>query len=175
MVILYTGEGKGKTTAALGQMVRVAGRGKSALMIQFIKGPWRSGEDDFTSHSGLPADRFEIRKRGRGFVGILGDILPLEEHRGAARAALAEFMVECDSGAWDLIVLDEVNVALSLGLVLVDEVLAAVKNYPKDRILILTGRGAAKELLDAADLVTEMHTVKHPFENGADAQAGVEF
>lgn len=94
MVIVFTGDGKGKTTAALGQMVRVAGRGKPALMIQFIKGPWISGEDEFVKQLGIRKERFEIRKMGLGFVGILGDKLPIENHREAARRALAEFIKE---------------------------------------------------------------------------------
>ena len=116
MILLFTGNGKGKTTASLGQMVRVLGRGKSALMVQFIKGPWISGEDEFAAASNLPADRFAIRKMGLGFVGILGDKLPIEEHKAAARKALDVFVTEKNSGKWHLIVLDEINVALSLGL-----------------------------------------------------------
>ncbi len=175
MILLFTGDGKGKTTAALGQMVRVLGRGKSALMIQFIKGPWVSGEDDFAARYGIPAEQMEIRKMGSGFVGIRGDSLPIEQHREAARRALAAFVEEKNSGKWHLIVLDEINVALSLGLLSMGDVLAAIKNYPDDRILILTGRGAPQELIDAADLVTEMREVKHPFAGGADARPTVEF
>ena len=84
MIFLFTGNGKGKTTSSLGQMMRVLGRGKTALMIQFIKGPWISGEDEFAKKYGIPDDRFAIRKMGRGFVGILGDQLPIEEHKIAA-------------------------------------------------------------------------------------------
>ncbi len=80
MILLFTGNGKGKTTAALGQMVRVLGRGKEALMIQFIKGPWRSGEDEFAGKMGIPEEKFKIVKMGLGFVGILGDKLPKEKH-----------------------------------------------------------------------------------------------
>ena len=175
MIILFTGDGKGKTTAALGQMMRVLGRDKSALMIQFIKGPWVSGEDEFATKFRIPADRFEIRKMGLGFVGILGDSLPIEKHREAAARALAAFIKEKNSGKWHLIVLDEINVALSLGLLAVADVLAAIKNYPDDRILILTGRGAPQELIDAADLATEMREIKHPFANGGAAKPTVEF
>src|SRR3990167_7638345 len=117
MIIVFTGNGKGKTTASLGQMVRVAGRGKKALMIQFIKGPWKSGEDDFAKLFKIPNSKFEVRKMGKGFVGILGDKLPREEHIKAAKEALGLFSKELASGNWDLIVLDEVNVAVSLGLV----------------------------------------------------------
>lgn len=174
MILLFTGNGKGKTTAALGQMVRVLGRGKSALMIQFIKGPWRSGEDEFGEKFSIPNSRFSIRKMGKGFVGILGDELPKEEHARAAKEAL-EFFKEERKKDWHLIVLDEVNVAVSLGLITAAEVLEAIKDYPEDRILILTGRGAPPEFIDAADLATEMKEIKHPFGEGKKAKPAVEF
>lgn len=175
MIIVFTGDGKGKTTASLGQAVRVLGRGKSALMIQFIKGPWLAGEDGFGKILGIPPEKFEIRKRGLGFVGILGDKLPIEKHREAARNGLAEFVREKESGKWHLIALDEVNVAVSLGLLTAAEVLGAVKDYPENRILLLTGRGAPREFIEAADLVTEMREVKHPFADGKKAQSTIEF
>lgn len=175
VILLFTGDGKGKTTASLGQMVRVLGRGKSALMIQFIKGPWVSGEDEFAKQYGIPADRFEIRKMGLGFVGILGDSLPIEKHREAAKLALAEFLKEKRSGKWHLIVLDEINVAVSLGLLAIGDVLDAIKDYPDNRVLILTGRGAPQELIDAADLATEMREIKHPFAGGGAARPTIEF
>jgi cob(I)alamin adenosyltransferase len=175
MIIVFTGNGKGKTTSSLGQMMRVLGRGKTALMIQFIKGPWVSGEDRFAEVYGIPNDRFAIRKMGLGFVGILGDPLPIEEHKEAAHKALAMFAEEAQSGKWHLIILDEVNIAVSLGLVTAAEVLAAIGDYPKDRILMLTGRGAPQEFIDAADLATEMREIKHPYNAGADAQPTVEF
>jgi cob(I)alamin adenosyltransferase len=175
MIILFTGDGKGKTTASLGQMVRVLGREKSALMIQFIKGPWISGEDEFSQKFNIPSDRFEIKKMGLGFVGILGDSLPIEKHKEAAQRALATFVAEKNSKKWHLIVLDEINVALSLGLLALNDVIDAIKDYPDDRILILTGRGAPQEMIDAADLATEMREIKHPFEQGKDARPTVEF
>ena len=175
MILLFTGNGKGKTTASLGQMVRVLGRGKSALMIQFIKGPWISGEDEFATASNLPSDRFAIRKMGLGFVGILGDTLPIEDHKAAARKALNMFVEEKNLGKWHLIALDEINVALSLGLLDLKDVIEAVKDYPDDRILILSGRGATQELIDVADLVTEMREIKHPFAQGGNAIPTVEF
>lgn len=175
MIIVFTGNGKGKTTASLGQAVRVLGRGKSALMIQFIKGPWLAGEDGFAKMLGVPSEKFEVRKRGLGFVGILGDKLPIENHREAARNALAEFTREKESGKWHMIALDEVNVAVSLGLLTPQEVLGAVEGYPENRLLLLTGRGAPQEFIDAADLVTEMREVKHPYSEGHRAKSTVEF
>ncbi len=195
MIIVFTGNGKGKTTAALGQAMRVLGRGKRALVIQFIKGPWKSGEDEFVSK--LKTQRakisardksliedfenlydFEIRKMGLGFVGILGDKLPREDHAKAAENALEHFREELFRGegwAWDLIVLDEINVATSLGLLKKENVLSILKLIPQDKIVILTGRSAPQEFLDHADLVTEMKEVKHPYNDGKLAKILSEF
>lgn len=175
MIIVFTGDGKGKTTASLGQMMRVLGRGKSALMIQFIKGPWTSGEDEFAGIFHVPDAKFQIRKMGLGFVGILGDKLPVEEHRAAAKKALDAFAQEKNSGAWHLIVLDEINVAVSLGLLTAQEVLEAVQNFPEDDILILSGRNAPREFIDRADLVTEMREIKHPLQEGRPGKSTIEF
>jgi cob(I)alamin adenosyltransferase len=173
MIIVFTGNGKGKTTASLGQMVRVLGRGKSALMIQFIKGPWISGEDEFAKM--FSSANFEIKKMGLGFVGILGDQLPIEGHKKAARQALDTFVEAKKIGIWHLVILDEINVAVSLGLLTVQEVLDAIKNFPEDNILILSGRDAPQEFIDLADLATEMREIKHPFQNGKLAEPTIEF
>jgi len=173
MVIVFTGNGKGKTTASLGQMVRMVGRTKKALMIQFIKGPWLSGEDEFVETFENLGGKFEIKKMGKGFVGILGDKLPREEHENAAREALALFKEE--QGKWGLIVLDEVNVAVSLGLISAQDVLDAVKDYPEEKLLILSGRGAPQEFIDRCDLATEMRELKHPYNDGKLAKLGIEF
>jgi cob(I)alamin adenosyltransferase len=175
MIIVFTGSGKGKTTASLGQMMRVLGRGKTALMIQFIKGPWISGEDEFSKKFGVPKSTFDIRKMGLGFVGILDDKLPLESHKAAAQKGLKAFITEQKSGKWHLIVLDEINVAVSLGLLTVKEVLDAISDFPEDRILILSGRDAPKEFIDRADLATEMREIKHPFREGTQGKITVEF
>jgi cob(I)alamin adenosyltransferase len=175
MIIVFTGNGKGKTTASLGQMIRVLGRGKSALMIQFIKGPWISGEDEFVRTIGIPKDRFSIRKMGLGFVGILGDKLPIEEHRKAAHLALDAFVEAKRLGSWHLIILDEINVAVSLGLLSAAEVLDATKDFPEESILILSGRDAPQEFVDRADLATEMREIKHPFQGGKQGKITVEF
>ncbi|MFH1246468.1 MAG: cob(I)yrinic acid a,c-diamide adenosyltransferase [Candidatus Liptonbacteria bacterium] len=175
MILLFTGNGKGKTTAALGQMFRAAGRGKKTLMIQFIKGPWISGEDEFAKRYNIPKENFEIRKLGKGFVGILEDNLPREEHEKAAEDALQAFVEAEKSGEWHTIVLDEINVAASLGLLKIDNALNAIKNFPPDNILVMTGRNAPQEFMNAADLVTEMKEVKHPFNDGEKAKYAVEF
>jgi len=175
MIIVFTGSGKGKTTASLGQMVRMVGRGKKALMIQFIKGPWKSGEDDFARLFHIPSSIFQVRKMGKGFVGILGDNLPREEHEKAAEEGLKYFKKELVSGRWDLIVLDEINVAVSLNLLGVENVLEAIRVVPDDRFVILSGRGAPKEFIEMADLVTEMREIKHPFNDGKMGKIALEF
>ncbi|MEZ4156442.1 MAG: cob(I)yrinic acid a,c-diamide adenosyltransferase [Candidatus Paceibacterota bacterium] len=192
MIVVNTGNGKGKTTAALGAALRAVGRGQKVLMIQFIKGPWKSGEDfidlqtaanspAFKKSEGSPNQRsgggeFKLIKKGLGFVGILGDKLPLEDHKNAARDALSLAKKEIDSGYWDFIILDEVNVAVSLDLIEVEEVLQeVVHNFPEQKILVLTGRGAPQEFIDKADLVTEMKEIKHPYNQGKEAIENVEF
>lgn len=175
MLIVFTGNGKGKTTAALGQAVRMIGRDRRVLMIQFIKGPWKSGEDYFTGKFQIPNDKFQIRKMGLGFVGILGDKLPKAEHAKAAQKALEFATNEMRQAKWDLIILDEINVAVSLGLLTKEEVLEAVKDLPPEKFVIFTGRGAPQEFIDRADLVTEMREIKHPFNDGKMGKIAVEF
>lgn len=178
MIIVFTGNGKGKTTAALGQMIRVIGQGKNALMLQFIKGPWRSGEDYFSDFfenlKKSKVGRFKIKKGGLGFVGILGDKLPIKKHKEMAKKTLQEFK-KATKENWHLIVLDEINVALNLNLLSKEEILKLVKKFPKDKILVLTGRNAPRELINSADLVTEMKEIKHPFILGKKAKITIEF
>jgi cob(I)alamin adenosyltransferase len=194
MIIVFTGNGKGKTTAALGQAVRAIGHGRRVHMIQCIKGPWISGEDEFVAKvqrqgealdaapgsfdlkDGLaPLYDFQIRKMGLGFVGILGDQLPREAHEEAARGALAAFRNAIESKQWDMVILDEVNVALSLGLLTIESVLSAIGEVPDETLAVLTARGASAELIEAADLVTEMREIKHPFNDGRYAKKMIEF
>lgn len=178
MIIVFTGNGKGKTTASLGQAVRAVGRGKRALMIQWIKGPWKSGEefsDVMTKTGEATQGEFKLVKKGLGFVGILGDTLPREKHKEAARAALKLFTDEVENGNWDLIILDEINVAMSLKLIKVADALRAIKKVPPEKLAVLTGRGAPKAIIRAADLATEMRELKHPFTKGKLAKISIEF
>jgi cob(I)alamin adenosyltransferase len=175
MIIVFTGNGKGKTTASLGQMMRVLGRGRAALMIQFIKGSWTSGEDLFAETFKIPDSKFKIRKMGLGFVGILGDKLPKEEHQKAAEAALEFFKKELADAKWHLMVLDEINNAVSLGLLTVAQVVEAIKDFPEEKLLILTGRDAPKEFIELADLATEMKELKHPYNDFKLGKNTVEF
>lgn len=174
MLYIFTGNGKGKTTAALGQAMRAIGEGKKVLMVQFIKGPWKSGEDE--AYKKLAPD-FLLVKMGKGFVGILGDSLPREEHKKAAETALEYAEREAASGKWDMVILDEINNAIMLNLISkesVSEFLLKAKNY-KLQAIILTGRDASPEFIDRADLVTEMLDVKHPYHEKKMGKRGLEY
>lgn len=182
MIIVLTGDGKGKTTAALGQAVRAVGEGKRVLMVQFIKGPWKSGEDNVEILCGelsspqIKRGVFKLIKMGKGFIGIMGDTLPLKEHQKAAEEALEYARQEVRSGKWDIVILDEINNSVALKLLPKDKVLDFVKDAKtKLEHIILTGRDAPQEFLDQADLVTEMREVKHPFQKGIKGKRGVEY
>ena len=179
MIVVFTGNGKGKTTAALGQALRSVGEGKRVLVVQFIKGPWKSGEDILLEHDQFLISHFKIVKTGKGFVGILGDKLPIEEHRKAAEDGLAFAKREIESGNWDTVILDEVNNAVHLNLVPKEKMLELIElaNQKTGKLenLILTGRDAPPEFLDAADLVTEMRSLKHPHDQGVKARRGLEY
>ncbi len=183
MILIFTGNGKGKTTSALGQAIRALGQGKKVLVIQFIKGPWISGEDKFAK----TVKNFRIIKTGRGFVKILGDKLPFSEHKKAAREGLELAAKAIKSKKYDLIILDEVNVAVNLKLIKVTDVLKILKlisvnprqnlrKSAREADVILTGRNAPKSFIKIAGLVTEMKEIKHPFQkNKKSARAGIDF
>lgn len=172
LTIVYTGNGKGKTTAALGMALRAVGRGLRVLMIQFIKGSWTYGELEGAKRL---APEFEILPLGKGFVGILDDKLPREEHRAAAEATLRRAREEIESGRWKIVILDEVNYAVRMGLLDVEAVLDLIRGRPAEVHLVLTGGDAHPKVVEAADLVTEMRSVKHPYERGVPAVKGVDF
>ncbi|MCG3176776.1 MAG: Cob(I)yrinic acid a,c-diamide adenosyltransferase [Candidatus Omnitrophica bacterium] len=176
LVIVYTGDGKGKTSAALGGVLRALGHGWRVLVIQFFKGEWPVvfGELESAKHH----DNLEILQLGRGFVGIMGDKKPLEEHRAAAQQALETARLKMCSGRYDLVVLDEINCAIdSLGVSLVplSAVLELIDSKPERTHLVLTGRNARPEIIGRADLVTEMKQIKHPFQAGIPAQIGIDY
>ncbi len=141
-------------------------------MLQFIKGPWKSGEDN----KEVWPEGFELRKGGLGFVGILGDKLPLEKHIEAAGKTLGEAFSELNSGGWDMIILDEVNVALDLDLIELRELRRLIDEAHAKKIdLVFTGRGAVKEIIERADIVSEVRDVKHVFEKGVKARKGLDY
>ncbi len=172
LVIVYTGSGKGKTTAALGMALRALGHGFKVAMIQFIKGSWYYGE--LKSSSKLEPD-FELVAAGKGFVGIIDDNKPIEDHVKAAREALQISKEKITSGNYDIIILDEINYAVNLKLISVDNVLELIKLKPKKTTLVLTGNHASEKVIESADLVTEMKEIKHPYRQGRKAKRGIDF
>lgn len=172
LTIVYTGDGKGKTTAALGIAVRAAGYQLRVLMIQFIKGSWYYGEKDGAR---LLAPYFELEEMGKGFYKILDDRLPEEEHKKAAKAALERAKEVLQKRLYDIVILDEINVAQATGLVSLEEVKEIIRCKPESCHLILTGRNAHPDVIEMADLVTEMREIKHPYQKGMLAQKGIDF
>lgn len=171
LVICYIGDGKGKTTAAIGLAVRAVGAGLRVRMLQFIKGEWKPAE---LKGLALLADRFSMEQLGLGFV-TYKPKLPYERHLEAARAGWEQARREMQSGAQDVLILDEINNAFRFGLLPPAEVIEALRTRPPELHVVLTGRGAPAEILDVADLVTEMRSVKHPYEHGIPAQYGIDF
>ncbi|MDH4223980.1 MAG: cob(I)yrinic acid a,c-diamide adenosyltransferase [candidate division Zixibacteria bacterium] len=172
LVVVLCGEGKGKTTSALGMALRAAGHGKKILMVQFIK--------DFSEYGEIKFSRkypkgIEIHSMGRGYVGIFGDKLPFTGHKKAAKKALEFARKKGTSGKYFMVILDEINVALKLKLLKTDEVLKTLKRLKNKVNVVLTGRDAPGKLIKFADLVTEMREIKHPFRKGILAQEGIEY
>jgi cob(I)alamin adenosyltransferase len=171
-VIVYTGKGKGKTTAALGIALRAVGYNHKICMIQFIKGSWHYGE--MTSSKRLEPE-FELIAIGKGFVGIMDDKSPIEDHKKIADEALRIAKEKIRSEKYDIIILDEINYAINLNLVKLDDVLDLIKIKPPKLNLVLTGNYARDEIIQVADLVTEMREIKHPFKAGIRAKKGIDF
>ena len=172
LTIVYTGKGKGKTTAALGIVLRAIGYEKKICMIQFIKGSWHYGEMDSSKRL---EPEFEMVAVGKGFVGIMDDKSPKQDHKKIAQEAIKISNEKIQSGNYNIVILDEINYAVNLGLISVDDVLTLIKSKPKELDLILTGNYAKDEIIDVADLVTEMREIKHPFQRGIKAKKGIDF
>ncbi len=172
LVIVYTGNGKGKTTAALGMALRAVGYSRKICMIQFIKGSWHYGEMDSSKRL---EPEFEMTAVGKGFVGIVDDKSPRADHEEVAREAMKICREKILSGRYDLVILDEINYAVNLGLVSLDEVVGLVKSKPERLDLVLTGNHARPEVIGLADLVTEMREIKHPYRAGIKAKRGIDF
>jgi len=172
LVIVYTGGGKGKTSAALGLVLRAVGYNHKVCMVQFVKGSWHYGELDSAKRL---APEFELVTAGKGFVGILDDKSPREEHVKAANDTLEISKEKIMSGKFDVVILDEINYAVQLELLKIDDVIDLIKSKPSELDLVLTGNHAAKEVIEIADLVTEMKEIKHPFKSGIKAKKGIDF
>ncbi|MEN9222679.1 MAG: cob(I)yrinic acid a,c-diamide adenosyltransferase [Thermostichus sp. BF3_bins_97] len=177
LIIVHTGQGKGKSTAAFGMIFRALGQGLSVGVVQFIKGAWDPGEAKLlrklAHDEATGLGRIAFHAMGEGFTWETQD---RERDMAHAQAAWEKGRELFTSGDYALVLLDEVNVALKLGYLPVERVLAGLAEKPERIHVILTGRGAPAPLIDRADLVTEMTLIKHPFrEQGIKAQIGVEF
>jgi cob(I)alamin adenosyltransferase len=168
LIQVYTGSGKGKTTAALGQAVRAAGRDKKVLIVQFMK-KWDYGE--LHSLKNIP----EITLKTFGTKDFIYKGKAKEIDFEEAKRAFAEGVEGALSGKYDIVIFDELNVALDFGLLKIKQVLDFLKAKPRTVEVIITGRNAPAEIIDLADLVTEMKEIKHPFQKGISARIGIEY
>ena len=169
LLIVHTGKGKGKSTAAFGMVFRALGHGYRVGVVQFVKGAWSTGERDVLAK--FP-ELVTIKAMGEGFT---WDTADRQRDIAAARAAWDEAKRMIADPSYKMILLDELNIVLRYDYLPLDEVLAVLRDKPKDTHVIVTGRNAKDELIELADLVTEMTEIKHPFRSGVKAQAGVEF
>ncbi len=169
LVLLFTGNGKGKTTAALGQALRAAGQGLKVCFIQFIKGSWQTGEEKALAHFKEWIDFFVT---GSGFT------WQAEDRDKLIRETRKAFQFAGDkisSGEYDMVILDELTYLVKYGMVEEGEVVEMIRNRPETQHLVITGRDASDGLVAIADLVTEMREIKHPFSHGIKARKGIEF
>lgn len=170
LIVVKTGNGKGKTTSALGIVLRSLGHGYRVAIVQFIKGAWEPAEKAVL---GQWSHQLDFHAMGEGFTWETQD---KERDTQKAQEAWLKGLEYIRNPEYKLVLLDEINVALKLGYLSIENVLAGLAEKPNDSHVILTGRGAPQELIDRADLVTEMKLIKHPFkEQGIKAQAGIEF
>jgi cob(I)alamin adenosyltransferase len=170
LIIVNTGNGKGKTTAALGMVLRALGHGYKVAIVQYIKGAWEPAEKKVFS---LWEDQLEFHAMGEGFTWETQD---RDRDIDKANAAWQKSLEYIRNPDFKLVLLDEINIAIKLGYLRIDEILAGLAQKPADSHVILTGRGAPAALIERADLVTEMNLVKHPFrDQGVRAQPGIEY
>lgn len=177
IVLITTGPGKGKTTAAMGTAFRAVGNGMRVLMLQFLKGSWHYGElDAAEAISSTPAFKgnFVMKQMGRGFVKVGGAETDPEDIQ-MVEAAWQEAAAAILSGDWDMVILDEINYAIGYGMLDPARVAEVLKKRPEMVHVILTGRNAHPTLVELADTVTEMREVKHAYQKGVLAQRGIEF
>ena len=168
LVIVLTGRGKGKTTAALGVVLRAWGRGMKTVVLQFVKARTANyGENRAARKLGI-----EMIPLGEGFTWLSKDI---EKDKATARECWELARQKIDSGQYDIVVLDEMTYPMTYGWIPVEEVIDTLRQRPQGLHVIITGRDAPQELIDFADLVTEMREVKHPYEKGVKARPGIDF
>ena len=167
LLLVNTGNGKGKSTAAFGIAFRAIGHGLNVSIIQFIKGKWKTGEMESARRLGL-----ELMPMGKGFTWESENI---EEDKALMRQAWTLGSEKILSGNYDLIILDEINYVLGYGYIALDEVIRSLKTRPPHVHVVLTGRNAPEQLISIADCVTEMRDIKHPYRSGIPAQKGIDF
>lgn len=173
LTIVYTGDGKGKTTAAVGLVVRAVGNRMRVFFLQFIKGQWKSGERSVLAS--LPGVKVEVTGRGFTIETLRDPRISMDEHAAAAAQGWQRAREVVLKGAHDMIVLDEILGAISAELVSLDDVLDLIQARPRHVHLVLTGRNAPERLIEVADLVSEVLPIRHPYEQGIKAQRGIEF
>ena len=169
LLIVHTGKGKGKSTAAMGLAVRAIGNGMRVGIVQFVKGAWQTGEREVLAK--FP-ELCSMRAMGEGFT---WDTQDRARDIAAARAAWDHAKALIADPSYRMVILDELNIVLRYDYLPLEEVLAVLRSRPKDLHIVITGRNAKEPLLAMADLVTEMTQVKHPFRDGVKAQVGIEF
>lgn len=167
LILVNTGDGKGKSTAAFGTAMRAAGCGMKVAVIQFIKGKWKTGEEKSAKKLGI-----EFMPMGEGFT---WDTQNFERDVRTAAKAWKKCLQYLKSSRYQLVIFDEINYCLKYNFLDVRQIVTALKKKPPMKHVFLTGGGAPPELIEAADLVTEMKCIKHPFHQGILAQAGIEF
>ena len=173
LVIINTGTGKGKTTAALGMALRAAGHGQKVLILQFIKGAWKTGESKIMERL---RPEIEMIQLGKGFIKIEDGKLKItqKDRDDAARS----FQFACGkilNGHYDIVILDEINNLLAYGLIETEEIIRLIEERPKELSIILTGRGAPEGLIDIADTVSEVREIKHAYSRCIKAKKGIEY
>jgi cob(I)alamin adenosyltransferase len=172
LIVVLTGSGKGKTTSALGMALRAAGHGMKVCIIHFMKGDMYAGELDGLKMLG---PNVEVHLMGKGFCGIQGNPYPHKEHRANAQEAVKLAREKIPSGAFDMVILDEVNNAVHLRLVDLSQVMELIDLKPPLVHLILTGRDASADIIERADTVSEVREIKHAFRKDIEPQKGVDF
>ena len=172
LIVVITGQGKGKTTTALGIAVRACGHGMKVAIIQFMKGDLYSGEWDGVKKMNCP---IELIPTGKGFCGIQGNPYPFREHRENAQEGIRLARQKMDPGEADILILDEINNALHLKLVDLEQVIDLIDQKPPSLHLVLTGRDAHPQVIERADTVSEIAELKHAYRKGIEPQPGIDY
>lgn len=172
LVVVITGHGKGKTTAALGIALRAVGHDMKVCIIEFMKGDMYSGEIDGIKRL---SPNIEFHLTGKGFCGIMGNPYPFKEHRANAQNAINLSKEKMLSGNYDILILDEINNSLKLKLIDLPQVLDLIDNKPRLMHLVMTGRDAHPEVIARAHTVTEMREIKHAYRQGIEPQKGIDY